>query len=234
MTLRWLSFVVLLWTLGCTGTETGNPSLQQSLTLRARSRNPADVTFGSGQGRVRVDAAWVVLGEVSLGECDGHSEPVLEPVATDLAAAPAPRSFDHERPRYCTVDTGWERAAAHAPAEAPPELVDRSLVVIGRRSDDVQFRLGSTLNLPIHVAAAEPGFELAQPLILAFDLAQWFASVDLDAATVGGDATIRIDANENPTLLAELEASLPASATLHYDTNENGLLDPEEQTVIAQ
>ena len=235
MGLKWLLFLALLWTIGCTGTETGNPSLQQSLTLRARSRDPADVTLGSGQGRIRIDAAWVVLGEVALGECGGPHEPVLDPVATDLAAAPETRSFAHERPSYCALDTGWERSAAHAPAHAPPELPGRSLVVLGRRSDDVPFRLGSTLNLPIQVATPAPGFDLGEPLILAFDVAQWFSAVDLDTATVDpNDSTIRIGVSENAALLALLEASLPASATLHHDANENGLLDPEEQSVIAQ
>jgi hypothetical protein len=45
--------------------------------------------------------------------------------------------------------------------------------------------------------------------------------------------TIRVNAGENPAQLANFEAAIAGSATLHHDLDHDGQLDPEDQTEIA-
>jgi hypothetical protein len=234
---RILIFLLCTLATACAGTETGNPNIQESsLTLRARSRDSSVVTIGAGAGRIRVDAAWVALGAVSLGACDGAAREVLGPVEQDVAAPPESRSFERELEGYCTLASGHRRAPPEVPAHAPPELAGRSLVVIGRRGDDVPFRLGSAAVVPFTLSEPPPGFavdDAQHSLILAFDLAAWFSGVDLDTATVSVDGTIRVDGTENPDQLADFEAAIAGSTTLHHDLDHDGVLDPEDQTEIA-
>lgn len=236
--IRWFPFLLLLALLpACAGTETGNPSIQESsLTLRARSRDASVVTIGSGSGRVRVDAAWMALGAVGLSPCDAEPREVLAPVEQDVVAPPEPRAFERDRDAYCALSSQHARAPATLPNGAPPELADRSLVVIGRRGDDVAFRLGSAAVVPFTLSAAPPGFAVDDQnhsLILAFDLAAWFANVDLDGIVVDPGDSIRVNATENPDQLAAFEAAIAGSASLHHDLDGDGLLDPEDQTEIA-
>jgi hypothetical protein len=230
--------LLLLLSTACAGTETGNPSIQESsLTLHARSRDASVVTIGTGSGRIRVDAAWMALGAVGLSPCDGEPREVLSPVTQDVVAAPEPRVFEHERDAYCALSSQHVLAPTALPPGAPPELADRSLVIIGRRTDDVAFRLGSAAVVPFTLSAPPPGFAVDDQdhsLILAFDLAAWFADVDLDTIAVLPGDSIRINAAENPDQLAAFEAAIAGSASLHHDLDGDAVLDPEDQTEIAQ
>lgn len=234
--LRGLTTLFVLLAVACTGTETGNPSADTQLTLRARSADSQVVTIGTDQGRIRVTAAWVSLGPISLVACDAAASEVLRPIAEDIVAAPAPRAFETEGDVYCGLGTRYDRASGELPGGAPVELPGRSLVVIGQRNDGVGFRLATELSAPVSLAATAPGFSvdaLEHSLILAFDLASWFDTVDLTVATLETDGSIRVDAQRNPALLGAFDAGIGGSATLHHDIDHDGELDADELAVLA-
>jgi hypothetical protein len=99
----------------------------------------------------------------------------------------------------------------------------------------VGFRLRSDLVVPVQLTSSDAPFavDAHRPLILAFDVARWFASVDLDAAVVT-DGMIRVGDGQNAPQLTDFEAQVDNAASLHHDLNANGVLDPEELEPVAQ
>jgi hypothetical protein len=65
-------------------------------------------------------------------------------------------------------------------------------------------------------------------LLVAFDVARWFETVDLSTATVGGDGAIRIDLSNNAGLLTAFESGVSGSASLYGDVNRDGELDAQD------
>jgi hypothetical protein len=225
-------FVVLvgLWlSLACAPTETGNPSLTTttSASLVAYSSDPNVVALGGSSG-LRVDRLWVAYARIDLYDChSGAAETVLTgPLADDIAARPPTRyELDTELDSFCRIDIPLELAGSST------TFAGNAMLVEGRRADDVGFSIRSTALRHFVLDAGPSGVVLgehAQVLLVAFDLSRWFASVDLDSATVGTDGTIRIDATENAALLTAFESALDHSASLHRDDDRDGLVDPEE------
>jgi hypothetical protein len=233
---RLLGLIAALSLIACTGTETGNPSAQGSFALRARSGDTQGVTIGTAGGRVRVDSVWLSLGAISLSACDGPATEVAGAAVQDLVAAPEASRFDRELESYCGLATRYVLASGPLPNGAPADLASRSVLVIGQRNDGVAFRLASELAEPVALSVPAPGFpvdDASHSLILAFDLATWFTSVDLSTATVEPDGTIRVDAQHNATLRTSFDAGLGVSTSLHHDLNHDGHLDSDELTPIA-
>lgn len=225
-------FVVLLglWiSLACAPTETGNPSLTTttSASLVAYSSDVSAVALG-GQSGLRVDRLWVAYARIDLYDChSGAAQTVLAgPIADDIAARPPVRRvLDTDLDAFCRFDIPLELAGSNT------TFAGTAMQVEGRRSDDVAFTIRSTVLRHFLLDAGPSGVALgeeAQVLLVAFDVSRWFASVDLDSATVGTDGTIHIDATENPALLTAFESALDHSASLHRDDDRDGVVDPEE------
>jgi hypothetical protein len=215
------------------GSETGNPAVPTSIGLGVRSSDQAIVTLSSdGPGTV-IHEAWVALGEVAfLGpdECARFGDLDVTGatlIAADLARAGVQITLEVTAQRYCGLVVPLQMRTAELPAGAPEDLADHSIVINGARADGTPFVLahGEQDELELAPSSGEIAIERGGPdLLLAFEVATWMRSVDLDGATVGGDGVIRIDAARNAALLDAFEINLECSLELYADVDANGVV----------
>jgi hypothetical protein len=224
----------------CTVTETGNPPFAGQMALTADTSDPDVVGLGGGTGAAIVEEAWVGIGDIRFVRavvCDAPGETEVDvpgPVIAELVAEPAVVSVELAGDDYCRVRVPLDRVGA-LPSGAPPDLVDRSVVLLGRRSDGTPFRIASRIERESDVRSRGAPFELSEGLravVLAFDLALWLEDVDLGTATVDADGTIRVDDDTNRDLLDAFEASAERALRLFRDTDQDGVLDPEDRTEL--
>jgi hypothetical protein len=223
---------------GCSVTETGNPPLDATMTVTGRSTEPLIASIRSDGGRVRVDAAWVVLGDVRFvmaDVCDapeaGHVD-VPGPTFADVTApAPFVVRFELAPDAYCRVRVPLARALDPLPSGPPAAILDRAILVEGRRDDGVPFSVASRVTPEIDVRSRTAPFRLddgGRSLHLAFDVARWFDGVDLDAAVIGGDGRIRVEDGTNDEILDAIESNAEESIELFRDDDADGTLDDDE------
>jgi hypothetical protein len=213
----------------CAPTETGNPSFTTttSASLVAYSSDESVIAIGGTTG-LRVDRLLVSYARVDLSDC--HGEPaqtgVVGPFADDLTARPpAEHELDTTLESFCRIDIPLVLG------ETTSELPGNVMLVEGHRADGVVFRLRSALlrHFVLDTSPAGVGLgEASQRLLVAFDVSRWFASLDLDVASVNADGTIHIDQAENTAILTAFETGLEHSASLHRDDDSDGIVDPEE------
>lgn len=229
---------VLCLAVACTsGTETGNP-FRAELSTTAHSTDPAIATVGDGAS-ISVDSAWISLGDVTFwaaGVCDdpAHQEVALVgPSVVDLVPAVSYEEFDPMRDLYCRVEVPMQIATA-APAEAPVELEGNALVVTGTRADGDPFVVVSHATPLLDIRGPMDELvldETRSTLLVAFDVAAWFAGVDLAAIAPDGAGVVRLDETTHPSVLATFESNVAHSADLHHDANGNGHVEPGEERV---
>lgn len=239
-----LAGLVAVGAAGCAGTETGNP-FQVELRADAHSSDPAAVAVGAG-GAVVVTEAWLALDLVRWSpsfDCVGLvAEGVAEFGTADHAAGGSTLSvFDLPEGDYCRAYLPFVRAAAPLPEGAPPELEGSTIVLTGElTASGTPFRLVSRLEqtVDVHALSALGGrFALAadQPaLFLGFDVARWFAAVDLAGAEIDGEGVAVIDGSSNTGLLNAFEADMAAGIELYRDLDRDGAVDAPDDELLAR
>jgi hypothetical protein len=221
--MRRLAWTSLCAVLSCNGgTDIGNPVADLELALH-----------GEAAG-VSIQEAWVAVDAVTLhAPADCAAAPVLSvpgPLAIDLVSGdpPAPlRQLALEGGTYCRLALVWGQGAAGDPAD----LVGASVAIRGTRADGTPFVLRSARAGEIGYGGATANFSIPDgttTLFIGFDAVSLFATVDLDAATVGGDGVIHVEAGANDTQLAAFDAALHGSSHLFDDADHDGVLDPTE------
>lgn len=238
VTSAWLAGLLALAGHGCTVTETGNPPLSAKMSLTAHSSDVAAVGIAPATGAAfTVDSAWVAIGDVRFvraAVCDlpGATEvDVPGPLVRDLALAPSPIDFAIAGDDYCRVRVPLERAQAPLPPEAPPELLDASVVIVGRRADGRTVLVRSRRALEIDTRSRGAPFALRDreaAVLLSFDVARWLAGVDVEGAAPGADGRVVIDDVQNRPQLEVFEANLEAALALYRDLNDDARLEPDE------
>jgi hypothetical protein len=229
---------------GCAGgTETGNPAVSTGIALGAYSSDPATVAVSQGAGGAVVQQAWVSFGVFDFrraGECGGMSEIDNEsgPIFTvvDLADPDTRMGLDLEAGTYCGLVVPLERITAELPEGAPAELADHSIVVRGERADGVAFTLAYPEQDELELTGVSGDFDLeadGKGLLLLFDVSVWMNGVDLQAAALSTDGTIRIDVQNNPELREAFETNVECALQLYRDLDEDGALDPGEPLLAA-
>ena len=227
---------------GCAGTETGNP-FQVELRADAHSSDPTAVAVGAG-GAVVVTEAWLSLdpiGLASAADCDAVDPMGEAPdfgTADHAAAGAVLEEFELDEGDYCRAVLPFVRAAAPLPEGAPPELEGASVVIAGElAATGTPFRLVSGLERAIDIRALADSFPLGpdQPaLFLGFDVATWFAAVDLAGAELDGEGVAVIDTDSNSDLLTAFEADLAAGIELYRDLDRDGSVDPPDDQQLAR
>lgn len=220
------------------GTETGNPDAQVRVQMTAWSSNDEVASIPLSQALttgVVITRALIGVEEIRLirALADGTC-PVL---AVDDDGIEIERAFvaDLLRPEtltpitvpkaavFCGFRVGLEEGE-DLPGGAV--LGEAEILIEGTRSDGTPFELRSDGIGDIRVNRSSP-FSFTQDdslWFVAFDVASWFADVDLDAATpVGG--TILIDEENNPAQLAQFEAVIEAAAGTCDDDDDDGALE---------
>ncbi len=226
---------------GCTGTETGNP-FQVELRADAHSSDPAAIAVGEG-GAVVVSQAWLALDPIAWFpdfDCIGSAASDMPDFGTaDHAAAGAVlEEFELVEGHYCRARLPFVPASAPLPGGAPAELEGASVFIAGEVvASGTPFRLVSRLERTIDVrAVGGQSFALQadQPaLFLGFDVATWFAGVDLAGAELDGDGVAVIDDASNPDLLSAFEGDLAAGIELYRDLDRDGSVDSPDDELLA-
>jgi hypothetical protein len=228
---------------GCEGTETGNP-FQVELRADAHSSDPAAVAVGEG-GAVVVSQAWLALDPIAMapaGDCAAAEVSTADFGTADHAAAGAVlEELELDEGDYCRALLPFVRAAVPLPEGAPPELEGSSIVITGEiTATGTPFRLVSRLEqtIDVHALSALGGrFDLAadQPgLFLGFDVARWFAPVDLASAELDGDGVAVIDDSSNTGLLSAFETDMAAGIELYRDLDQDGSVDQPDDELLAR
>jgi hypothetical protein len=236
-----LSLALAVSLAGCFGTETGNPPLTAELTFNAHSSAPDRVAIDAPATAFEVEEVWVRLGDVRFLGGDGCAAPpeVLARIGPltpqDQADANVGRaSFDTTERSLCRVEVDLA-VGPTVPLNAPAELAEASVVVLGRRPDDVEVVLVYDQPLAIDLEAVGDGVRLEERsagLLLGFDVAAWFTGLDLSGATVGADGRARIDRDTNPALYSAFEGNLASGVELYRDLEQDGV--PDEATPLAR
>ncbi len=244
--MKWLPAVYFLALAlgGCAGgTETGNPAVSTPIALQVYSTDPATVSVGPGEGGSVVRQAWVAFGVFDfrgVGECAGINELNLPPgpslLVADLADPGTRIELELEADTYCGLVVPLEKITAELPDGAPAELADHSIVIQGQRADGVGFTLAYPEQDELELAGIAGDFDLAadgEGLLLFFDVSVWMNGVDLQAAALSPDGSIRIDATSNPALLEAFELNVECALELYRDPDGDGALDPGEPQLAA-
>jgi hypothetical protein len=217
--------LLLLVTFGCAGTETGNPSFMGELSYDAYSSDVARVALRSSgaseqSGLTLVDAAWLVLGDVSFSaSCEGPNNEA-EVHATGIgegdhaAEGRVVTALVLPEGGYCGASVPFARATeAFA---GPSELAGHSILIDGVAPNGESFRLRSALQSTVTLTGAAPFAidEAHDTVLIGFDLAVWLDAIAWDEAVVDG-GMIEIDDAHNAALLAAFERAIARGTGLY-------------------
>ena len=131
---------------------------------------------------------------------------------------------------YCRIRLPMDRGA-ELPPEAPSALEDAAVAIDGRRSDGTPVYIISRTTEDIELESDDEPLEIHEGnrhLLLGFDLALWFADLDLDGADIEPNGDILIDEDHNDELLDQFEDNLEDAMSMFEDDDEDGELDDDE------
>jgi hypothetical protein len=221
---------------GCTGTDVGN-GVTVSLDLRAyqqlASTKPLGVTMDDG---ARVDELWMVVDRIRLrpGEscaADDTGVDVEGPLVADLLGGGVlggAVSFTVPAGPFCEFRMRFHKLEGAAPAGAPADLAELSILMKGVTASGVPFTVQSDLGDDLRLDATNGTFSIVDgetPLFLAYELRAWMAALDLGSLP-GPSIVVSDDQNEDR--LDAFEAAVKQSARLFRDRDEDGDLSPDE------
>lgn len=230
--------------LGCVGgSETGNPAVPTTLALTLHSSDDSVATVQGADGLV-VESAWIHISELSfvlaancaLANDDDDEVELPGPFVVQLTDSTANiRDLLLTSRDYCGLEVDLERAGRNIPDGAPAELRRNTLVVTGHTPAGTPFAVVTQEEFELEVTSLTTHFtvdELTNHLLLSFDVARWFETLDLDALTPGDDGVIRVSLTENTPTLLLFEANVQAAMELARDANGNGELDDEDDVLV--
>jgi hypothetical protein len=218
-----LLFVLVTW--GCAGTETGNPSFTGELAYDAYSSDVAKVALRSSgtsdqPGVTVVDAAWLVLGDISFsascdapsGETEVHATGIGE--GDHAAQGRVVTALALDAGSYCAASVPFARAAQAI--AGPSELAGHSILISGVSPSGESFRVRSAMQGPVTLTGAQP-FALDQDhdtVLIGFDLAVWLDAIAWNEAVVE-NGVIEIDDAHNAALLTAFEQAIARGTGLY-------------------
>lgn len=217
---------ILMVVAACAPTETGNPA---TLSLSAHSSDSTVADIGSGTG-LRIDEAWVGLGDIRFARATQCDDVEIEtqidgPIVSDLAASPLLLEFDGDEASYCELRVRLQRIPAVS--SAPADAVGATLYISGRTSSDTPFVLASRIDPELEIESEGEPFGVLMPLVLSFDVARWFAGIDVSSGAIV-DGIIRIDDENNDALLEIFEDNVEETLELYDDLDADGRRDDGE------
>lgn len=223
----------LLLLAGCV-IETGNPELDVSLAVTGTSTTERVAVDGVPE--LEVTGAYVIVDDTRLVEAEG-CETAAEveygaegPFAVDLLAAdPFTVTMRARATDYCRLRVRLDRADG-TPAGFPAGMDDNAVYLEGTRADGVPFVLRSRekFEFDLRNDAGFPLDEGNRQLVLAFDLGTWLTTIDLASASPGGDGVVRVDEDNNESLLERFEEGVESILELYDDEDGDGDVDDDD------
>ena len=228
----------------CAGTETGNPSFNGSLGYDAYSSAPRIVALtrsAPAPEALRVDNAWLVLGDVELltgaacAAAESSSAHVPGLGAGDHAGGHAPVTpFELDAGQYCGARLPFVLAGDKLPSQAPDSLRQESIVLRGKLPDGRDFELRSTWQTSVLLRAHDASFVLDGAhagVVIGFDVAKWLGELDWSQASADGSGRVLVSADQNSALLRSFEQALPLGIALFRDADHDGVLDADHEPI---
>lgn len=228
----------------CAGTETGNPSFDGSLGYDAYSSAPRAVALTRSAPEpeaVKLDNAWLVLGDVQLlqgaacAAATSSSAEVPGLGAGDHAGGHAAvTAFALEAGKYCGARLPFMLGGSKVPNQAPDSLHQESIVLRGKLPDGRAFELRSHLQTSVLLRAHDAGFVLDGAhagVVIGFDVARWLGALDWSRAEPDDTGLLLVSADKNEALLRSFEQALPLGIALFRDTDHDGTLDAEHAPI---
>jgi hypothetical protein len=211
----------LLATLGCSGTETGNPGSQVSLAISVRSSDEVKVSQSDAESALHVETALISLDNVQMIPCSGDASAHLGATIVDLTDdSPTDLTLEGTASEACGI-----KFDVAPPATDGSVLGEYSLLLGGTRSDGTPFEVRSQLEHTVTLSA-DASFDPGH-LILAFDLAVWLDPDEVHGAVLHEEIA-QIDEQANPELLMSIEGRFDLGAELFVDADADGQLDSGE------
>jgi hypothetical protein len=232
--LAWLGLAaVALVAAGCNSTGVGNPApVTLSLTSADATTDPPTPPPEAGE----LLAAVVVVEQLRVLPCDPQATPSVlpGPFAIDLVAGRVspdqPEPVLIEAGSYCGIEAPLSRRFAAA------GLAERSVLLHGRRIDGTEVLLFSALEATLRLRARPDRMEVGErgaSWLWGLRPTMWVAPSALGGAPLrtlaDGRRFIVIDADRLPRVLEAIRQRISETSALFQDTNDNGLLDPDEQ-----
>ncbi len=230
------SLLFVLAVVGCTGTETGNPSFTSQLAVGAHSSHPERIAVRRSAGGAVVRDVWAQMlrFDFTRGEgCDDVAASTMEEMPQNHAEASAVLQFDLPEDDYCEVEIELAPIVA-AVGGAPAETEGNVIYLRGELADGRPLTIASKAAFTAALAAEGGTFTMSSEmpaLVLGLDVATWLDRVDLDGVT--GDAVTLSD-EENTALLREFEQKIAAGLELYRDPNGDGSLMGEAAVRVAR
>lgn len=234
-------FAVLSLTLGCVGTEVGNPgTVDASIEFTVLPAPPGSLVIAGG---VTIDEAWLVLDDFELRRaenCNGADEVELEmPAFVEIISGrelPSPPTLIENSGAFCRLEMKFEppdlSPADPLPEGVPDSIRSHSVLVLGHTANGVPFRIEGEFSdrLRFRTESDDPFLleDGAHRLFVGFDLHAWFADVDLETAEISSDNTILLSSEDNTQLFNTFGNAFGRSPTLFRDANRNGVLEDSE------
>jgi hypothetical protein len=214
----WLLAVSSL--LGCGGPTLGEletPSV--SVVVTAISTEEDVVAAGEPQGGLGVERAFVSMSSLTITPCRRDaSEITLSPRGYELVSElPNEELVDTAVTELCGLRFDVDPLAENA-TEGVPE--GAALYVAGNDAADMPYELASERSLSFSFEVEEDASFGDQPLLLGFDLSVWLAAVPVEPGAEEVAQTL-------------FENQLSAAVALYSDSNENHVVDEDEQTPVA-
>lgn len=228
------SFVLLPWSPGCVGTETGNPTVTAEFALNTHSSAPNLVSLRDGDAPLVVQEVWLSLGAIALREGTNCAD------ATELFSSAPLGAADHAHPdsaltdfelpagNYGCMSAALVVAQGTLPEAAPAELAGRSMLIRAVLDGTTPVTVTTDAEIQVPIAALAGSFSLRSDqtsFFLGFDVAKWLAPLDLAEAEFEADGSVRISSSENKPLYEKFVINVPSGLELYRDVDGDGMLD---------
>lgn len=226
---------------GCSGTDVGNGRTR--LNLRGYELPPGSsaqsLTLANG---TRIDSLHVAIERVRLqpgNACENDDAQidldrvlVADLVGVGALNPPEQREWQTVGNTFCELRIDFHKleSGEAVPAGTPPELVDRTIRMVGVRQDGVPFLVESDMGERLELEAKNGTFTLPEAesfIILAFELSSWLNALDLGSL---GSGPITVNKDVNQDRLELFEAAVRNSMRLFRDGDGNDDLSPDETT----
>lgn len=242
------------------GTETGNTTAVSLRVVGYQSSQLAAFDLPAlTVGALEVDTVFVVLDRLRFrpfsacqddAEDEGAEEIQIDgPFVVDLLnpdADSGPEGIPVPTGLYCRIELVFKKLEGTLPAGIDPSdpIVNRSILVEGRRPDGVPFQMTTEVDEEFELENETAGFLISsspvpQVFFIGFDLDRWFDGVDLMDTFIevsnggGGEPIVLINDTKNQNVQELIEENIKRSADLFEDSDDNDSLDPEEDNPLA-
>lgn len=220
----------------CSSTAVGNPPKALEVDLVGYQQTVAKQLRPAG---VTIDRALMVVEKIKVRAGCGTGASVEEEQRgaffADLLAGGFQRAVEFRNftaRELCRIELKFHRLERdRVPPGAPPELVDRSMLVTGTRTDgcafrietefDDEFKLESRTGAPITLAEGQERF------FVAFAINEWVAATQLETLTCAGGQLV-VSKDSNPAQYEAFRDAVVRSARLFEDRDDDGQLGGDE------